>query len=161
RLLLDSNGNVGIGITPAFSLDVIRGTSVSGTARFAGTTNPTQFNYGAGENTYISGGLSTSHILMNFFGGANVAVGQGLIPSSTFEVARGSGNATAYFHGSSYHSIFNLGSNEDTYIRAGKSGADVYINDLNGGKLRVGGNSIPTATLDVSRGTGQSGTAMF
>jgi hypothetical protein len=161
RFIIDSNGNTGIGMNPSLTLDVARGNNTNGTARFNGTNYPSQFNYGANEYTYISGGMANSYILLNFFGGGNVGIGQSIIPSSQLEVARGNGQATAYFRGTTYHSIFNQGSNEDTYIRGGKLNSDIYLNDINGGKIRVGGNSTPTASLEVSRGNGTNGTAMF
>lgn len=62
-------------------------------------------------------------------------------------VNRGNHNATAYFFGSTHHSAFNLGSAENTYIRAGKDGGAVIINDIPNGKVSFTGFvGINTAT---------------
>jgi len=81
---------------------------------------------------------------------------------STLAVARGTGvNGTAVFAGTTYASHFNFSTNEDTYIRGGKAGANVYLNDqatsgvtyiqANGGKAMIAGTGTPTTTLDIVR----------
>ena len=64
------------------------------------------------------------------------------------------------FKGDSYHSHFNYGTDQHTYIRGGKAGAEVYINDIGngdvgiadgGGNVGIGTNS-PAARLDVVGG---------
>ena len=72
------------------------------------------------------------------------------------------GTSTAYFHGTTHHSSFNFGPTENTYIRGGKDGSKVFINDIPGGKIVMNGPvGINTATpayplemrMDVSNGT--------
>lgn len=48
---------------------------------------------------------------------------------------------SGWFRGSSFISLFNAAGTEDTYIRGGKAGAKVYINDVAGaGQVIVGAN---------------------
>tara|TARA_E500000318_G_C3547278_1_gene207284 strand:+ start:302 stop:1615 length:1314 start_codon:yes stop_codon:yes gene_type:complete len=66
--------------------------------------------------------------------------------------------ATALFRGSSNHSYFNYSTPEDTYIRGGKAGSKVYINDAagtgdvsmvdGGGDVGIG-TATPACKLDV------------
>ena len=66
--------------------------------------------------------------------------------------------ATAQFKGTSWYSHFNYSTTEDTYIRGGKAGSKVIINDL-GGLGNVGiGTSNPTEKLDVSGNIKATGT---
>lgn len=66
----------------------------------------------------------------------------------TLEV-RKSGNfdGSAVFGGTSYNSHFNYGNSEDTYIRGGKVGSKVIINDLSGGKI-IFGSSLSTVGIN-------------
>ena len=69
-------------------------------------------------------------------------------------------NGSAYFDGTSYPSIFHFGANEDTYIRGGKNGSKVFINDIPNGNVEIGQSGVgatkvginitPRATLDVN-----------
>lgn len=59
-------------------------------------------------------------------------------------VARGTGSyGTAVFRGSSWASHINYSTAEDTYIRGGKNGSYVYLNDVPGGEVILG---YPLAT---------------
>ena len=49
--------------------------------------------------------------------------------------------------GSAYFSHFFFGSNEDTYIRGGKDGSNVLINDVNNGRVGIG-TGTPRAALE-------------
>ena len=82
---------------------------------------------------------------------ANGNVGIGITnPTASLEVMRGTGGGgTAVFHGTSHISHFNFGTNEDTYIRAGKDNRYVIINDIPGGKVGIG-IAAPTEKLDVN-----------
>ncbi len=56
---------------------------------------------------------------------------------------------TAAFKGSQWYSHFSYGTDEDTYIRGGKSASDVVINDITGlGNVGIG-TATPSAKLDV------------
>ena len=50
-------------------------------------------------------------------------------------------DGTAIFGGSTHHSYFNYSSAENTYIRAGKNFGTVFINDITGGKISMGGGN--------------------
>ena len=74
RLRLDASGNLGIGVVPGGTLDVMRGSATNGNGAFRGTTYTSWFNYGPNEDTYIRGGKSTSAVILNDLGG-NVGIG--------------------------------------------------------------------------------------
>jgi hypothetical protein len=64
---------------------------------------------------------------------------------------------TAAFKGSQWYSHFSYGTDEDTYIRGGKAGSDVIINDIAGlGNVGIG-TPTPTAKLDVAGNAKVSG----
>lgn len=50
--------------------------------------------------------------------------------------------------GSSNFTHFYYGANEDTYIRGGKDGSNVIINDITGGKVGIGMNNPTRAVLE-------------
>lgn len=90
-----------------------------------------------------------------------VNIGAGY-PYSNFSVSRGDlspFNATASFEGSTHHSHFNYGSDENTYIRAGKNDGTVFINDIPNSKVAVSGlmginTATPSYTLEIRQLTG-------
>jgi hypothetical protein len=62
-----------------------------------------------------------------------------------------------YLGGTGHPSIFHFSTNEDTYIRGGKDGSSVYINDIPNGNVRLGNtttkvgiNINPRGALDVN-----------
>ncbi|MCF8459684.1 MAG: tail fiber domain-containing protein [Flavobacteriales bacterium] len=59
-------------------------------------------------------------------------------PTASLDVRRGNAaDGTAAFRGTAHTSHFNYGTAEDTYIRGGKSGASVYINDIHNGNVNI------------------------
>lgn len=105
RLIINNQGNVGIGIAnPLASLDVARGTGSGGSAAFKGTQWYSHFNYSTNEDTYIRGGKDGANVLINDLGTlGNVGIGttsplsklhvNGNIRSSSLA---GSGNRQVY-----------------------------------------------------------------
>jgi hypothetical protein len=83
-------------------------------------------------------GSTAQPLVLNKFGG-NVGI-QTTTPNATLSVARGTGgDGTAAFLGSQHVSHFNYSTGEDTYIRGGKTGSAVYINDSHNGDVNIGG----------------------
>jgi hypothetical protein len=72
-------------------------------------------------------------------------------PSATLDVRRGTApDGTAIFRGTTNASHFNFATAEDTYIRGGKAGSKVLINDVAGlGSVGIG-LSTPNEILDVN-----------
>jgi hypothetical protein len=115
-------------------------------------------------------GTQTDHPLMFFTNNGNPQmtllqtgnIGIGTInPTSNLDVARGNilfaYDGTATFRGTSFNSHFNLGFTEDTYIRAGKTGGDVLINDVSTlGNVGIGTN-VPADKLTVRTATNHYG----
>ncbi|MDZ4823189.1 MAG: tail fiber domain-containing protein, partial [Flavobacteriales bacterium] len=67
------------------------------------------------------------------------------IPTASLDVYRGTGlDGTAAFRGSVHSSHFNYATNEDTFIRAGKTSSNVYINDSHNGNVNIatGGGGV-------------------
>lgn len=103
----------------------------------------------------ISSGTDASPLLINPFGG-NVGVGT-TNPNATLTVARGKGgDGTAAFAGTNHVSHFNYSNGESTYIRGGKTGSKVFINDSHYGDVDIatGGGSINTGNAIYSVQTG-------
>jgi Collagen triple helix repeat (20 copies) len=73
--------------------------------------------------------------------GGEVGIGQLFSNyTSALTVARGTGLwGTAAFFGTNHHSYFNNVTNEDTYIRGGKNGSAVYINEVHDSSVNIAG----------------------
>ena len=70
-------------------------------------------------------------------------------PLASLDIVRGTApNGTAMFRGTTHTSHFNFGSTEDTYIRGGKDGSNVIINDGTLGNVGIG-TSTPAFKLSV------------
>lgn len=99
----------------------------------------------------VSQDTFASQILLNAEG---ATVGSSSTPTSTLDVYRGSlSNGTATFRGITYASHFNYSTDEDTYIRGGKTASQILIGDANTGNVRLaegGGNvGINVASPEV------------
>ena len=163
-----TGGNVGIGVTgPSATLEVARAGANSTTAIFRGSNHYSIFNFGATEETFITGGKNGAGVLINndHNGDVSIASGGGQVgiglttADATLDVARGSGaQGTARFKGTLHASNFNYGTNEETYLRGGKTGATVYINDSHYGNVNIadgGGNvNIAAGGGNVNMATG-------
>lgn len=80
-------------------------------------------------------------------------IGSNASPTAQLDVMRGTAtDGTAIFRGTTHASHFNYSSTEDTYIRGGKNGSKVIINDVLGlGYVGIGTNN-PQAKLHISQG---------
>ncbi len=107
------------------------------------------------------GFTSVGRRVFTIFNNGNVGLlGEALTDATLYVPRRTNINGSAYFDGSSYPSVFQYSANEDTYIRGGKTGSKVYINDIPNGNVeiglvgigvtKVGINIEPRATLDVN-----------
>jgi len=75
-----------------------------------------------------------------YYNSGNVGIGTNN-PFTTLHVTRGTAPyGTASFEGTSYTSHFNYSTAEDTYIRGGKAGSKVRINDQSGADIVMGGD---------------------
>lgn len=93
-----------------------------------------------------------------YFGG-NVGIGI-TNPNASLSIARGTGtDGTAAFSGTTHVSYFNYQTNEETFIRGGKTGSKIWVNDSHngdvslvagGGRVGIGvGIGVPSALLHV------------
>ena len=99
---------------------------------------------------HLRTGGNLTRVVINEQG--NVGIGLYLEnPTGTLDVIRGTAPAgTAVFRGTVNISHFNYGTTEDTYIRGGKAGARVILNDRPGtGGVGIGTDN-PLAKLHVS-----------
>lgn len=72
----------------------------------------------------------------------NVGIHSGGSNVASLYVTRGTNfDGTAIFGGTQYGSYFNYSNSEDTYIRPGKDGGKVIINDVPNGNIQLGGGS--------------------
>lgn len=86
----------------------------------------------------------------------NGLIGMGLNnPLGTLDVMKvAAASSTAIFRGTTHSSNFNYGTNEDTYIRAGKNDGFVILNDISGGYVGIG-TSSPNAPLGFPSSLGK------
>jgi hypothetical protein len=88
----------------------------------------------------------------------NIGIRDEAISNITLFVPKANNSTgSLYLAGTTYPSIFHFDTNEDTYIRGGKDGSSVYINDIPNGNVRLGNtttkvgiNITPRASLDVN-----------
>jgi hypothetical protein len=141
-------------INPAYQLNVggSKLTAVStggvfsvGHSESGGGPFPSFSSYGLqmdGSRIQATSGIvssSAARLLLNPYGGA-VGINTGSTAlTSNLEVYKSVGiNNTAVFKGTTHYSHFHFSSAEDTYIRGGKDGSKVIINDGNLGNVGIG-----------------------
>lgn len=103
------------------------------------------FNASTGTMNYdffpngTANSIATPARIMTIDNNGRVGIGVAPDPNARLTVARGNGfDGTAIFRGSVYASHFNFGTSENTYIRGGKSGSYVYLNNVPGADINFG-----------------------
>jgi hypothetical protein len=85
--------------------------------------------FGTRTNHPLSFFTNNGNPQMTILQNGNIGIGK-MDPEAPLDVAKGATlNGTAYFRGTSKYSVFNYGGAEHTYIRGGKNGSLVYLND--------------------------------
>ena len=168
-LLANGGGNVGIGVdVPTYKLEVAGETKITGTSTFDLPFGPiiwgalsvhdeTNLHLLMDGNSInaVNNGSGEADFLRLCRHGGGVQIGLAGVGSSdaTLSVARGAGmNGTAMFRGTTHISYFNFGTNEDTFIRGGKSGSSVVINDTHNGNVYIaeGGGNVGIGTNNLA-----------
>ena len=152
-----ANGNVGIGDTnPAEKLS-INADGIGLTQQKNSTSPAVGFFTSAGEayiqthNNYplkfsANNGVAAMRIETN----GTVGINGGGLANTALNVRRGlNSNGSATFQGSTFPSTFQQGTNEDTYIRGGKAGSRVYINDVANTTTQIGWPALLTLSSSL------------
>ncbi|MEP6674270.1 MAG: hypothetical protein ABJA78_03920 [Ferruginibacter sp.] len=176
---LQNNGNLGIGTAApdaklhvAGSIKMVDGNQAAGKvltsdANGLASWQPDGTGYWSlsgnniGNTNTANVGIGTNAPVnkLTVSGNADITGNLGLgitLPAAKLDV-----QGTAYFRGSLNISHFNLGVPEDTYIRGGKSGSKIFINDISGaGPVYFGanigiGNGSPLRPLSFPASLGE------
>jgi hypothetical protein len=152
-LISGGGGNVNIGSnnTPVARLEVQAGTGSQSALVIRGNHfNSVFHNPNFNGSTFIRSSNSSGYIALADQGTMKVGIGM-TDPNATLSVARKDGiDGTAVFFGSSHASHFNYHTAEDTYIRGGKDGSVVYINDTHNGPVVIGSTLVGGYKLSVN-----------
>lgn len=106
------------------------------------------------HDLHFSTNNGSTQILLKLNG--NLGIGT-LNPDATLTVARGTGtDGAAAFFGTDHVSHFNYNINEDTYIRGGKDGSSVIINDIPGARVGIGMSAPSRAMLEQHGAVGNT-----
>ncbi len=164
NLNIDTSGNVGIGtVSPESLLNVV----ATGNGATALTVEDDARKIKIGRDSIqVTDTSDTNTTLYLNGGGGNVSV-----PVSSFVVGSTGPDSGvklqvtghSKFKGDSFHSHFNYGSSQDTYIRGGKAGSVVYINDLGTANIvmSTGGGNVGIGTTSPSQKLDVNGSAIF
>ena len=104
---------------------------------------------------------STNAFFINNLG--NIGIKAIPVNASLFVPKGGNADGSALFGGTTYGSYFHYGTPEDTYIRGGKFGSKIIINDIDGGKILMGNgssnvginNGLPASNLELRQINGR------
>lgn len=98
------------------------------------------------QSSFIDPGGTNPDVLKINPAGGNVGIGNNVnLPSASLTVARGDGvDGSAVFFGTTHASHFNYATTENTYIRGGKDGSIVLINDSHNGPVNIAGGGGDT-----------------
>ncbi len=115
------------------------------TQNWTETANGTSITFGT---TFNNSTFNGQRMIINHDG--RVGIGTS-VPTAQLDVIRGAApDGTAIFRGTTHVSHFNYATDEHTYIRGGKNGSKVIINDVAGlGGVGIG-HSNPNELLDVN-----------
>lgn len=108
--------------------------------------------------TFNQGNFTTLHtttLLVDHIGehtGSHSIVFDNPITLGTLGSAAMALTGEAYFTGTNSTSHFNYGTGENTYLRGGKTGAAVYINDTHNGPVNIGAGGLVTFGSNVVMG---------
>lgn len=101
----------------------------------------------------------TTRIPLSFNREGKVMIGRSYA-DAVLTVSKQAQGSAAAFLGTHHASVFNLGPNENTYIRAGKDGGRLIINDIPNGKTSMHGliginTATPVNPLEIRQTNGQ------
>jgi hypothetical protein len=176
--VVQQNGNVGVGASaPNAQLQLGNTFANRKVVLFEAANNDHQY-YGVGINNQVlryqvdatnsshvffaGASATTSNELMRITGTGNVGIGI-TAPTANLMVGGTPGiGGLVTFNGLNYGSHFFIGATQDTYIRGGKIGSHVYINDdAVIGNVKIGAGGIPTEKLDITGNLKVSGNICY
>jgi hypothetical protein len=101
------------------------------------------YGYGTANTPPTTG---TNSMVISNAGNVGIRTYQ-IMDASLFVVKAGNTSGSAVFSGTNYASFFHNGFNEDTYIRGGKNGSRVILNDIPNGLTMLGSNAGNTTEI--------------
>jgi Chaperone of endosialidase len=166
RLSIDNNGGVGIGVSqPQAALHIL----APGTALLLGDGNHTLSAGNRAEGTVLASSGSMHLFANGTVNGLSLAPNGNIsmvgavfpnfpaVPNARLYLSGPGGvDGTLAIAGTQQVSHFHYGSNEDTYIRGGKTNSLVVINDL-GGNVGIGTSANVLSKLTVATGSAVTG----